>query len=358
MSNRIYSYHIRIEFNKRRPECSLGNRYSGYPGGKDAQGQPYADSFHFLQDHLVVIATRGTIYNDGTILSNVRNSLYTQMMKAMAFYYAHAIEMPLIKRVIITRKQSGKPDYVYTEGGNFLQPVNGGAINANRFDEGVLDIIFDNSAKGNTILMALSYWLKSFEYRAIPNLRLDALWRAFNCLYRYQANNDQDFEGLRTIRAFILANPLIFSNSIAITSGYEQNIWDSFRWRAFILSEYKTQNKAEALKDFVCRYHDSRIMHSLQNIITVREDYLRSEGYWDEVQNHINANLATTYDAETLAVLTVKYAYYVRCKTVHAEVPDNSFKLEYNNIDIELERLNDVFSTFIFEMINHHVSLR
>lgn len=358
MSSRIYSYHIRIDFDKRRPECSLGNRYSGYPGGKDAAGNEYADSFHFLQDHLVVIATRGSKCEDGSILSNDKNTLYVQMLKALAFYYGYATEIPTIKRVAITRKQLHKPDFVYTEGANFLQPVDSNDIKVNLFSAGVLDILFVNSEKGNAILTALSYWLKSYEYRSIPSLRFDSLWRAFNCLYRYQSNSDKDFTGLTTFKWFIINNPNVFANSLAITDGYSQDIWDSYRWRALILNDYKTQKQAGALKDFVCRYHDSRIMHSLNNIITVREDYLRNAGLWTDVENHINANLATTERIETLTILMLKYAYFVRCKSTHGEVPDNSFKLEHTNMDIEFERLNEVLTIFIFETINNHALLR
>ena len=105
------------------------------------------------------------------------------------------------------------------------------------------------------------------------------LWRAFNCLYRYQANSYADFEGQRVFRNFILNNPNVFTNSIGVTSSYSQEIWDSFRWRALILNDYKTQNKAIALKDFVHRYYDSQIMFSLNNVISVREGYLNNANY-------------------------------------------------------------------------------
>lgn len=358
MTKRIYTYHIRIDFNKKRPECSLGNRCSEYPGGKDSHGVPYTDAFQFLQDHLVVIAQRGARYDDGSILSNDKNSLYLQMLKALAYYYAYANDVPKIKKVTIVRKQTGREDYTYNECDSFLQPVDDDSVKACRFDSGVLDVVFTNSEKGNAVLTALTYWLKSYEYRNIPSLRFDALWRAFNCLYRYQTDNDKDFEGLRDFKGFIMGNQHLFPNSISITTGYAQSIWDSFRWRALILNDYNAASKMNALSDFIQRYHDSRIMHSLYNIITVRQNYLEPADLWDSVVAHLSSNFATKCDIETLTVLVIKYAYFVRCKYVHGELPENSFKIEHTNIDKELTRLNELFTVFIFEIINGNSSLR
>ena len=358
MTKRIYTYHIRIDFNKKRPECSLGNCCSEYPGGKDSHGVPYTDAFQFLQDHLVVIAQRGARYDDGSILSNDKNSLYLQMLKALAYYYAYANDVPKIKKVTIVRKQTGKEDYTYNECDSFLQPVDDGSVKTNRFTSGVLDVVFTNSEKGNAVLTALTYWLKSYEYRNIPSLRFDALWRAFNCLYRYQTDRDKDFDGLRDFRGFIMGNQHLFQNSISITTGYDQSIWDSFRWRALILNDYNAASKMNALSDFIQRYHDSRIMHSFYNIITVRQNYLEPADLWDSVVTHLTANFATKCDIETLTVLVIKYAYFVRCKYVHGELPENSFKIEQTNIDKELSRLNELFTVFIFEIINGNSSLR
>lgn len=359
MTKRIYHYHIRINFEKKRPECNLGNKYSEYQGGiNKSSGVAYSDSFHFFQDHLQVIASRGTSYTDGTILTNEKNSIYAQMLKALIYYYGCANDIPQVKKVTITRKQAHKPDYVYTEGCNFLQPVSCRTSKNFFFSSGILDIIFSESEKSRTILTALSYWLKSFEYESSSILCFDVLWRAFNCLYRYQANSISDNDGLRTFREFIINNSGTFSNTIKITTGYPQNIWNAFRWRALILNDYKTESKMCALRDFIMRYHDKRIMESLNNVISARENYLINKGFWTDTVTHIHNNLTSSNDVETLCILVVKYAYFIRCKNAHGEVPDNSFKLEYTNMDKELERLNELFVSFIYEIINNHNLLR
>lgn len=49
MGKRLNHYHIKISFDKKRTECSVGNIYAKYMSGKENQ-----DSFHFLSDSLLL----------------------------------------------------------------------------------------------------------------------------------------------------------------------------------------------------------------------------------------------------------------------------------------------------------------
>ena len=53
-----------------------------------------------------------------------------------------------------------------------------------------------------------------------------------------------------------------------------------------------------------------------------------------------------------------KICVFGKSKYVHGELPENSFKIEHTNIDKELTRLNELFTVFIFEIINGNSSLR
>lgn len=46
MSKRYNHYHVKIDFDKKRPECNIGNLYSEYMSGKTNK-----DSFHFLSNY-------------------------------------------------------------------------------------------------------------------------------------------------------------------------------------------------------------------------------------------------------------------------------------------------------------------
>ena len=85
MGKRLNHYHIKISFDKKRTECSVGNIYAKYMSGKENQ-----DSFHFLSDSFTIIASRSKTFDDGTILSNNINSINSQILKGLLYYYSLA----------------------------------------------------------------------------------------------------------------------------------------------------------------------------------------------------------------------------------------------------------------------------
>ncbi len=103
MGKRLNHYHIKISFDKKRTECSVGNIYAKYMSGKENQ-----DSFHFLSDSFTIIASRSKTFDDGTILSNNINSINSQILKGLLYYYSLANDFPIIKDVSIIRKRAKK----------------------------------------------------------------------------------------------------------------------------------------------------------------------------------------------------------------------------------------------------------
>ena len=84
---------------------------------------------------------------------------------------------------------------------------------------------------------------------------------------------------------------------------------------------------------------------------------LNQENLFRNVQTHISSN-TTLHDVELIPLLSIKYAYFVRNKMFHGEIPDSTFKIHKNNEDIEIDRLNDILSTLIFELLNNNDMLR
>lgn len=121
MSKRYNHYHIKIDFDKKRSECKVGNIYSKYMSGKNHQ-----DSFHFFSDFFTLIASRSKTFTDGTILSNSTNSINNQLLKGLLFYYSLAKDFPCIKKVSIIRKRTKSKDFDYTEcKTGIIQPIIG-----------------------------------------------------------------------------------------------------------------------------------------------------------------------------------------------------------------------------------------
>ena len=352
MAKRIYNYHIRLNFDRRRPECSQGNKYSEYIGGGT-----YQDSFHFLQDHFEIIAQRGNIYPDGSILGNDQNSLYNQILKGLLYYYGLAADFPKIKSISIIRKQAHRADVVYGESSVFSQPIDDNRPKPYVFIPADLDVIFNPTMKASAIRVALSYWLKAVSSNS-EFYRFEHLWRAFNRIFLFEGDTVKDFDGLRAIRGVIINYRGSFGQTVGLTNGIPQLQLESLRWRKMILHDYNTVSKAGALRDFIFRYSDNRIMRALYNIITVRESYLNLlPGAWTAVQSHLS-DLSHTEDIELVAILAVKYSYFVRNIMFHSEIPDSTFKVKKTSEDMELELLSNILESLIFELIKAAPLLR
>lgn len=352
MSKRYNHYHVKIDFDKKRPECNIGNLYSEYMSGKTNK-----DSFHFLSNSFTLIASRSKMFVDGTILSNSTNSINSQLLKGLLYYYSLAKDFPNIKQVSIIRKRAKSIDFNYEEcKTDIIQPIIGSGNKKFSLQKDKLKVIFEETEKGNAMRIALSYWLKGIASKE-KYYKFDHLWRAYNRLFMYQGNTSKEVDCMSKMRIFIINNKNLFTNTLKITNAYTNNELRDFRWRSLILNDYATSKKTKAFHDFILRYHDIRIMKLFNEILPYRIDFLNQENLFRNVQTHISSN-TTLHDVELIPLLSIKYAYFVRNKMFHGEIPDSTFKIHKNNEDIEIDRLNDILSTLFFELLNNNDMLR
>ncbi len=73
--------------------------------------------------------------------------------------------------------------------------------------------------------------------------------------------------------------------------------------------------------------------------------------------SHINQDPIIN-DVELVTLLSIKYAYFVRNKMFHGEIPDSTFKIYNDNIDNEIDKLNEILSTLIYEILNSNILRR
>lgn len=345
MSKR-YNYHIKVDFSISNKECAIGKVYSRYLNGKDNE-----DSFHFFSKSFKLIASRSKSYKDGTILSNNGNSINKQLLKGLLYYYSIATSFPKISKVSIIRKRAKSADFNYTiDCANIIQPIIPDNNNPFIFDKEVLKEIFNESERGDAYRIALSYWLKGIA-SSERYYKFDHFWRAFNRLYLYHdANAVNDTDARRHMRRCIIDNPRIFPLTLRMITPIDLR---KFRWRSLILNDYDTFSKTAAFKDFVLRHNDERIMNLFKEILPYREEYLKNANLYDDVVSHIN-QAPTRKDGELITLLSIKYAYFVRNKMFHGEIPDSTFKIHDDHIDYEIDNLNNILSTLIYEIINNN----
>lgn len=351
MGNRINKYHIEVEFDKKRQECQTGDIRATYPFS-----QGYEDDFDFSNDHFTIDASRSRVHTDGEILSTSANTLNTQILKGLLYYYAIANDFPRIKKISITLSRARKADFAYTECNNITQPIVNPGQKVFVFAANDIKIIFEETDKGRAIRIALSYWLTGTSTLE-RYYRFDRLWRSFNRLFLYQGNTAKEVDGMRAMRQFIINNPQLFPQTLSITDAYTPQELRSFKWRQMILNDYDTPSKTKAFHDFILRYHDAQVMDLFKEMLPYRLDHLRAEGLDAAVTTHIAAN-RNPVPVEKIPLLAVKYAYFIRNKMFHGEIPDSTFKVHTDENDILIDRLNTILSTLIFELIAYSTSLR
>ncbi len=343
-----YNYQIRVEFKTSNKECAIGKVYSKY-----LNGQNQTDTFRFFQKHFILNATRSKVYEDGTILSNSGNSINRQIIKGVLLHYSLATTTPQIKNIIIIRKRIRSPHYTYLqEASHLIQPITGNRKIQLQFDKKVLTSILDETPRADAIRIALSYWLKGISSEE-RYYKFDNLWRSFNRLCLFNANTIKDFEGLRKMRELIINSQASFQNTINIIKNYTIDDLSKFRWKVFSSNEYNIVNKASALKDFILRYNDARIMDLFDKVIVpCRRQLLIQQGFFLDVNRHIKSQ-TQQIDIEIVTILAIKYAYWLRNKFFHGAIYNRTFKLHTDNIDDEVDILNNILSSLIFEIINN-----
>lgn len=344
--NNIQTYKVQIKF---KEKCTtIPSRMVFNVGYKQSNGKQ--DVFKFSASTIELKLERSKKYE--TIITRPQNSINSQIIKALIAYYAVSDVISPIKDLSIHRVVGTKEE-AYAECDAFQQPllIERSVENKLHFPATIISSIVEETPRGAALRIALSYWLNAMVEDNVY-LIFENLWRAFNRLYVYQGNGQNEFNSMKTMRQLIIDNQDKFSQSKAITNGYKTEELHAFRWQQMILNDFPTKNHTQALVEFVERYSDKRIMALLNEKLVCRKVYINELGKWAEVQSHIASNAHTTYDIELVTVLCIKYAYFIRNKYFHGETLDGTFKLMQNYIDLEFEHISRLLATLIYEVIN------
>lgn len=347
--NNIQTYKVQIKF---KEKCTtIPSRMVFNVGYKQSNGKQ--DVFKFSASTIELKLERSKKYE--TIITRPQNSINSQIIKALIAYYAVSDVISPIKDLSIHRVVGTKEE-AYAECDAFQQPlqIEKSVENRFHFPTTILPTIVEDTSRGAALRIALSYWLKA---KVVDNVYLifENLWRAFNRLYVYQGNVQNEIDNMAAMRQLLITNCDKFPKSIAITNGYSKDELHAFRWQQMILNDYPTQRRTNNLVKFVERYSDKRIMALLKEKLVCREVYITGQGKWNEVQSHIASNANTTSDIELVTILCIKYAYFIRNKYFHGETLDGTFKLKKDNIDLEFDRINKLLPTLIFEIIDGNI---
>lgn len=327
------------------------NLKSSYIGSKG-----FEDDIQISPKSIKIIAYRSTKINLNDVFYNHNSSMYMQIIKSIIFFYLNSKAFTAIDSIAINRfgkeklldsKKIQSKDLAQVLSKKFLPLYT-------KFNFTNLKKLFDNDEKGEAILIASSYIVKASAVSDEIE-KFERLWKALNRLYKFIGNNGNEHNCHVDLRNFILNNPNKLPLSIKeVTSINAQQLRQKLRWRALIINDFATFNKTQAFSDFVMRYTDSRIMSVLKETLAYREEYLKNKNLYYSTLSYIDSKIQLNNhsDTEIVAILCIKYMYFVRNKLMHGEKVDSTLRLLPNKELKELTWLNSILEALVIDLIN------
>jgi hypothetical protein len=351
--SREYRFEIEIQLKspikkKKILDCNVSYPFS----------QKYQDHFIITSDLIRIEAYRSQKLSLESIFFNYNSAINRQITKALTYYYCALGHACKIKKITVIRLLNDThQDQLIIEAEKIIQIVdkNSNLSDLKKLDLVELKAILEEDDKGHSILIAATHLIKACSF-SNPFEKFDRLWKSFNALYKQLTSSTTDRDCLIKLRQHMDANPTLYLISLTTLSTLTADeIRKKIRWVAMLHNDFPTEKKTEAFKEFVLRVEDERFIYILKNSLTIREVFLKNAGFYNQVLTHINNKtlVPVKNDVDVLAILCLKYMYFVRNKTFHAEKLDSSFNIVPNGKEEqELDWLAKILKMLIIDMIN------
>lgn len=322
--------------------------------------QLYTDTLEVYENKIIIIAERSNKIEISGIFENYNSAIYTQIVKALVYYYCNTGEAIEISGVSI--------DYLYNlkfkkgykiEKGDINQIVNKseGLSILKKLNHNAIDVIFEESQKGHSYLIALTHLVKSHCSESSYDA-FERKWKAFNAIYRQVSGLETELDRQRFIRKDLVNHPEVYPLIIGeVSTLTTSSIRSKIRWIKFLHNNFSTIKLTKNYKEFILANDDYRLAEINKSTLTVRENFLKNKGYYEEVSAHIAEKVAnkTINNSHLTATLCIKYMYFVRNKSVHAEKVDSSFRLTaLSKEENEIIWLSSLLDLLLIDLVNGH----
>lgn len=346
-----YKYTIDVAISNASSSNVLHAGVSQYAGGGGR-----LDHVLIKGDGIRLACDRVTLVDLEGIFENYQSGLYGQISKCVLFYISTVGVIPDIAKISIVVERGGivvKEKLISSK--EFKgHPKLQSSLRAT-FDGASLKIIFDESDKSSAILKSISHLIRSKTKQDTFD-RFDSLWKSYNGLYKIIARKSKDHDCHVELRKFIISNPSASKNAVQFTSKMTAlDLRSKLRWRALILNDFDDFGKTKSFRDFVMRYTDARLMKVFEETLSYREDFLNAAGLLQDVKRHINKYLAVgvNNELEVVAILCIKYMYFVRNKSAHGERMDRIIGLGNKEV-AEIKWLCDLLEVLVIDLVNEN----
>lgn len=339
-----FKYFIEIKFSRVKVTKSLGKmqvpRY---------QGRGTDDVVSFAKNKITINAYRSNKYTTEQILS-ATNTLNQQIVKTIIMYYANALNFPKIKDIKCKLIMANSVYITHLSGDSVLQIFD---YNAERdsWANFYHDSLKNEDDLGVAVRIAVSRWMLAINTTNNSYVRFNYLWTAFNALYSYYGGQGRECDKLTYIREQICNLPQYFSTSINKVSGYDaEKLRFDFRWKLMCINDIR--NSAAPLVNTILAYSDSRIIDLFKGLRREHQinQSINAHQRVQDVDLKLNS-AGVVSDIELVALISTKYAYYLRNVHQHGQVVPSAYKIQPTRVDKEFNMINDLLSHLIFEIL-------
>lgn len=329
-----YLYSIDIHMSRKNALCAT---FVNIPFQGAATGQ--TDEVVYSNQKIKMRAVRTKRFTLADVLKSRTNSLYELILKSLIYLYAYNktyinINSIAFTRTSLIRKRIEKQVYTFSAD---EKPLEGDFVFPYDLPDCVLNKIWEENNAGVNLRIVLTHYLRALSSDD-RSYAFECHWRAFEqlCLFHNRnASDNNDFTALGEMRRFICFNQWYFTDAITYADHISLRRFMTFDWEGYVRNEYPTlaENKkpkkyTETYRNhFVMCNRDSRVIEMLNSVLHVRMAELNHHGVLGDITNHINTYTASPVicPEHVLSILCCKYAYYLRNKLFHGEVPEFSF---------------------------------
>jgi hypothetical protein len=289
------------------------------------------------------------------IMTKINNTFYKQILKSLVYYYCLVgINNKITCVLFELYKNNVVIDYLRYENNDIIQLFNGTISYQFTFNQANTSLLFQENNKGKAIKTSLTYFLKG-STSIDPFYKFDRFWRSLNKLYSYFGATTNDADCRIKLKTFIDQNPNYFNRTISkVNTLNGHDIRNQFKWRSYILDEFNSNREYSTLADTIIRYSDERVAVLFEQVLIYREKELNKVHRYITVVDHINEckRNHNRKDTDLIGLLALRYGCYLRNKTFHGEIDDNSFRLYKNKEDDQFRIMNEIIECLIFDIID------
>lgn len=143
------------------------------------------------------------------------NSIHSQIIKSLIYYYAQSVYFVEIKTLEIIRLNSTNKEVVLKLPSKNLRldQILNNSFQGVQLNISQIKNIFKKDDKSETLKYGLTFLLKALV-ETEPSTKFERLWKSFNSIYRYIGNGENENECHRVLRNYILNNRESFENTV------------------------------------------------------------------------------------------------------------------------------------------------